>query len=252
MFSPVKVTAYLANSIGMARPQDLALDGILAAQALKRHYGAEYYYLPDPTEHLHFARLPLAMRGRPSGALGAAETGYVLWDAATRAKDESLWYWACSSAQMTIEARDTNHWVKRFDTNPKLSDYIDFKGKRGKIIIEQGQFKAYYMPLPVLIAEKIEWYAYGDVEQIAPLLRPIIALAKKRSQGKGHVLRWEIEEITDDWSEWHNGQLMRPIPGPLVDHTQIRPLNMEYIAFRAPQWHPLNQAMCVTKAVLHG
>lgn len=250
MFQPLRVTAYLANSIGMTRPQDLALDGILGAQVIKQHYGLQYYHLPDPKEHLKFVRLPFALRGSPSNAVEQAETGFVLWDSATHTRDESLWYWSCSSAQMTVDARDTSHWVKRFRTKPALSDHIDFKGKREKVLIEQGRFKAYYMPLPLLVAEKIEWYAYGNAEQIDRLLWPVIAIAKKRSQGKGEVLRWQVEPIPNDCSEWRDGRLMRPIPGPLVDLATVTPHDIQHCAFRAPQWHPLNQAMCVVKATL--
>lgn len=248
MMQPLKITAYIAGSIALARPEDLALDGILAHQVLRRHFGADFYSLPDAKETLHFAHLPLVMRGKPSEGMESAETGYVLWDAATRHKDESLWYWACSSAQIEIKARDTQYWNKRFDTQAALSDHIDFGGRVEKIIIEQGQFKAYHMPLSTLITDKVTWYACGDVEQVAVLLQCVFALGKKRSQGNGSVLRITVEKIPEDYSEWRDNQLMRPIPGPLVDPEQVKWFDMQHIAFRAPQWHPLNQAMCVTRA----
>ena len=252
MVQPLKIMAHVAGSIALARPQDLALDGILAAQVLRRHYGNDFYSLPNPSEHLQFARLPLEMRGRPADEIARAKTGYVLWDAATRQKDESLWYWACSSAQIEVKARDTQYWNKRFDTQAALSDHIDFAGKREKILIEQGQFKAYHMPLPTLVTDRVVWYASGDAEQVASLLIGVSGLGKKRVQGNGAVLRWEIEPMDEDWSEWRAGQLMRAIPGPLIDTERVRPLALEYIAFREPQWHPLNQAMCVTQAVRRG
>lgn len=245
---PLKITAHLAGSIALARPEDLALDGILAVQVLRAHYGNEFYSLPDPKEHLIFARLPLALRGAPSKNIEQAETGYVLWDAATRVKDESLWYWACSRAQIDVMGRDTHYWNKRFDTQPPLSDHIDFGGRVEKIIIEQGQFKAYHMPLPTLVCDKVVWYACGEAEAVSRLLQGVWGIGKKRVQGEGAILRWEIEPIEHDCSEWRAGQLMRPIPGPLVDGEQITPLDIQHIAFRAPQWHPLNQAMCVTRA----
>lgn len=249
MFQPFNVTAHVAGSIALARPEDLALDGILTTQILRRYYGNDFYTLPDPKEHLVFARLPLQMRGRPSMSIEQAETGHVLWDVATHSKEDSLWYWACSRARIDVKARDTHHWNKRFDTQPALSDHIDFNGRVEKIIIEQGQYKAYHMPLSTLVCDKVVWYVYGDIEQVASLLQGISGIGKKRVQGEGAVLRWEVEPCAEDWSEWRDGELMRPIPGPLVDKEQIRPLLIQHIAFRAPQWHPLNQAMCVTQAV---
>lgn len=251
MMQPLQITAHLAGSIALARSADLALDGILAAQVLRHHYGNDFYTLPDPKEHLCFARLPLALRGKPSEAIAQAETGFVLWDAATRQRDESLWYWACSAAQIDIKARDTHYWNKRFDTQAALSDHIDFAGRVEKIIIEQGQYKAYHMPLPLLVTDKIVWYVNGDAEAIESLLSGVSAIGKKRVQGNGYVLRWQIEETEEDWSEWCDDQLMRPIPGPLFDQSRATPHDIQYIAFRAPQWHLLNQAMCVVKAARH-
>src|SRR5215469_510020 len=217
MFQSLKITAYLAGSIALARPEDISLDGILATQVLCRHYGEEFYFLPDPKEHLEFARLPLEMRGKPSPDIEGADTGFALWDSASRKRDESLWYWACSSAQIEVKGRYTQHWNKRFDSQAALSDHIDFGDRVEKILIEQGQYKAYHMPLPTLVCDKAVWYVCGEMEAIARLLLPVSAIGKKRVQGNGAVLRWEVEPITEDRSEWLNGELLRPIPGPLVD-----------------------------------
>jgi CRISPR type IV-associated protein Csf3 len=244
MMQPLQITAHLAGSISLARPEDLALDGILAYQVLRRHFGPAFYSLPDPKECLYFASLPLAMRGSPSECLRSLSTGSIWSRPSESVLDESLWYWACSSAQIEVKGRDTQHWNKRFDSQPALSDHIDFRGRVQKIIIEQGPYKSYHMPLPLLVADKVAWYAYGDRDMIAELLHDVAAISKKRSQGNGAVRRWHIEPVEEDCSEWKDGELMRPIPGPLFAGT---PLDVQHIAYRAPQWHPLNQAMCVVK-----
>jgi CRISPR type IV-associated protein Csf3 len=244
---PLKVTAYVAGSIAIARPEDIALDGLLSYQALRRHFGDDFYNLPDAKECLHFARLPLAMRGSPSPLMVHAVTGMKWIEQASGLGDTSLWYWACSRAQIEVKGRDTQYWNKRFDTQSALSDHINFGGKVEKIIIEAGRYKAYHMPLPTLVTDKVTWYADGDMHQIADLLCPISAMGKKRAQGQGMILRWEIVPIAEDYSEWKDDKLMRPIPGPLAK--DITPLDLQYIAFRAPQWHSANQAMCVVKGV---
>ena len=247
---PMQITAYLAGSIALARPEDLALDGLLAYQLLRRHFGVEFYHLPDPKECLAFARLPLEMRGNPSSYVMGLQTGEVWMNSAQGIEDDSLWYWACSSAQIEVKGRDTQYWNKRFDTQAALSDHIDFGGRVEKIIIENGRYKAYHMPLPTLVCDKVVWYAYGDMEQVADLLTPISAIGKKRVQGNGHVLRWETAPMEEDYSEWRNNQLMRPLPGPLAREVSLDgPFNIEHTAFRAPQWHAANQAMCATKGV---
>jgi CRISPR type IV-associated protein Csf3 len=244
----MQITAYVAGSIALARPSDLALDGLLSYQILRRHFKDEFYYLPDPKEMLFFAHLPLDMRGEPSSRIQNLNTGDKWIAAKDGLKDESLWYWACSSAQIEVKGRETQYWNKRFDTQAALSDHIDFGGRVEKILIEQGRYKAYHMPLPTLVCDRTTWYAYGDMEKVAELLCGIVAMGKKRVQGNGAVLRWEIEPMAEDWSEWRVNKLMRPIPGPLASHVQWHGgFSAQHTAFRAPQWHPGNQAMCVTK-----
>lgn len=245
----IRITAHVAGSIALARSEDLALDGLLAYQVLRKHFGEEFYHLPSPHECLYFARLPLEMRGRPSPIIRQLPTGAKWMEPGTDTMDDSLWYWSCSSAQIEVKSRDTQYWNKRFDTQAGLSDHIDFGGRVEKIIIEQGRYKAYHMPLPTLVCNKVVWYAYGDAAKISDLLSPITGISKKRSQGQGHVLRWEIEVMQEDWSEWRDGWLMRPVPAPLAGEMlkQGGGWNMQHIAFRAPQWHPANQMMCITK-----
>jgi hypothetical protein len=248
---PLKITAYLAGSIAIARPEDISLDGILAYQVLRRHFGEEFYLLPNPQEVLRFARLPLAVRGYPDDHVKVLATGDVWMNTRQGIIDDSLWYWSCSSAQIDVKGRDTQYWNKRFDAQAGLSDHIDFGGRVEKIIIEQGRYKSYHMPLTTLICEKVEWFAYGDIAQIHSLLFDIPAIGKKRSYGNGQVLRWEIEGVDHDYSEWRSGELMRPIPGPLFDQGKVRPLDIQHIGFRAPQWHSANQCMCVTRGMQH-
>jgi CRISPR type IV-associated protein Csf3 len=243
----MQITAYVAGSIALARPSDLALDGLLSYQLLRRHFRDEFYYLPDPKESLIFARLPLEMRGNPLPRIQNMRTGDKWIASREGLKDESLWYWACSSAQIDVKGRETQYWNKRFDTQAALSDHIDFGGKVEKILIEQGRYKAYHMPLPTLVCDKVIWYAYGDMEKVAELLLPIMAMGKKRVQGNGAVLRWEITPMQEDWSDWQNNQLMRPLPTKLGAGIEWQLFDMQHTAFRAPQWHSGNQTMCVTR-----
>lgn len=245
---PMQITAYVAGSIALARPEDLALDGLLSYQLLRRHFKDEFYYLPDPKQCLYFARIPLEMRGEPSPLMREMPTGAKWMVPSEGLLDESLWYWACSSAQIDVKGRETQYWNKRFDTQASLSDHIDFGGKVEKILIEQGRYKAYHMPLPTLVCDKVTWYAYGDMEKVADLLTGIAAIGKKRSYGNGNVIKILVGAMGHDWSEWRNNKLMRPMPGPLAKNVQWHGgFNAQLTAFRAPQWHAGNQTMCVTK-----
>ncbi|WP_220211498.1 hypothetical protein [Reticulibacter mediterranei] len=245
---PLSVTAYLAGSIALARPSDISLDGLLAYQVLRRHMGNDFYTHADGREVLCFARLPLEMRGEIPEAVSKLQTGDVWMNPRQGIIDQSFWYWSCSSAQTVVAARQTQYWNKRFDTHPALSNHVDFGGRVEKVIIENGRYKAYHMPLSTLITDKIVWYAYGNLEEIRTLLTPITAIGKKRSYGNGMVMRWSVEPMEEDWSEWKEQELMRPLPGATALHWATRgAFDLEHRAFRAPQWHPANQAMCLSK-----
>lgn len=247
---PLQITAMLASPIGLGRPEDIALDGILSYEVLRRHFGADFYTLPNPKEYLYFARLPLAMCGTPSPEVQTLHTGDVWMDQAVRRVDTSLWYWSCSSTQVVIPARDTLYWNKQFAES--MTDFIDFQGRRGKIITEQGRMKACHSPLHRIITKSLTWYAYGDSESVAMLLAPVVTLAKKRAYGNGHVIKWEVEEIAEDASTWKDNTLMHPLPGPLAQGIAWQePPTIQHIAFRAPQWHPMNQAMCMVGGKRH-
>jgi CRISPR type IV-associated protein Csf3 len=248
MFQPVIVTAYLAGSLAIARPSDISLDGLLAYQVLRQHMGEAFYVHAGGREVLRFARLPLEMRGDIAPFVRDLQTGDVWMNTAEGLTDQSFWYWSCSAAQIEVAARQTQYWNKRFDTQPSLSNHVDFGGRVEKIIIENGRYKAYHMPLPTLITNKVVWYAYGDMEQIRMLLVPITAIGKKRNYGNGMVIRWSVEPMEEDWSEWKEDRLMRPLPGPAALQWIDRGVfDLAHMAFRAPQWHPANQAMCLSQ-----
>lgn len=252
MMEPLRITAYLAGSIALARPEDIALDGLLSYQILRQHFGEDFYTLPNPKDVLFFARLPLAMRGAPSHRMETMQTGDVWYHAGQGIADDSLWYWACSSAQIEVKGRDTHYWNKRFDTQASLSDRIDFGGRVEKVLIEQGRYKAYHMPLTTVVTDKVVWYAYGDMERVSALLRPLAAIGKKKAQGNGSVMRWSFELMEEDCSQWRDHRLIRAVPGPLLRGVEWDvPFNMQYSAFRAPQWHVNNQALCVIGGTRH-
>jgi hypothetical protein len=185
-FEALQVTAYFRS--GIVSDQWLPLDAILFAQACREELGPQLATLPggdDPD-----VSLPLAVIH----------------------SDTPYWYYACSWAQpqpwWTAEGRD--HWNKRFDS--KFADLVDFSGKRGKVVIEQGRYKAYHMPLFYYVADKVEWYCVGDRTRIADLLSTVTHAGKKRVQGWGRIIRWEIESWPEDWSVWRDGKLTRGVP----------------------------------------
>lgn len=187
-FEPLRVTAY--PRVGIATDQWLPLDGILFYQACRDALGPQLATLPGGSPEKEDIEMPLLI----------VHPG------------ELDWYYACSWAQpqpwWLAEGRD--YWNKRSDT--QYADLIDFKGKRGKIIIEQGRYKAFHMPIFYRVAKKIEWYCVGDPQELRFLLSTVTHIGKKRSQGWGRVIQWNIEPWAEDWSVWRDGKLTRGVP----------------------------------------
>ena len=85
---------------------------------------------------------------------------------------------------------------------------------------------------------------------IEHLLAPIQYIGKKAAYGEGAVQRFQVEEASQDSSLWTaEGHLARPVPSKIVgDLTPAlaidAPIQLAYIAYRAPQWLPYNQTIC--------
>ncbi len=215
-FRPLKITAYFRT--GVACDRWLPLDGIVLYQATRDRYGQRHASLP----------------GGDAGVSDSASTPLKLVGYGT-----PDWYYACSWAQPQPwwMAEGQDYWNKRFDQS--YSSLVDFGEKRGKVIIEQGKYKAYHMPLFYYAAQKVEWYCIGDKKWLEQLLSTCTHIGKKTVQGWGRVLRWEVEPWPEDWSEWRDGRLTRGLPFPAA--MEKGPVNLAYYGLRPPYYQKANQ-----------
>jgi len=215
-YQPLQITATMRTAV--VADEFLTLDGVLLYQAMRQKHGAQLFTLPGGYKG-ELAEVPLRVINR----------------------GEPHWYYACSWAYPTRAwwlAEGVDYWNKRFDNG--LSDVIDFANKRGKVIIEQGQFKAYHMPIFYKVVDKITWFAVGDAAKIEQLLFTMTHIGKKTSQGWGEVIRWQVEPIAEDWSSWKDGKLTRAVPlQNLTGHSF--PLNMTRYGVRPPYYLADNQ-----------
>lgn len=208
MFENLKVTAYPRCAI--VTDSFLPLDGILLFAAMRQEYGPQLLTTP-----------------------GVADIPIVALPLMEKRSDNDKWYYACSFAQWGAFADGSSHWNKRFDLQHE--GLIDFGKRRGKVIIEQGQYKAYHMPVFYRHALAVSWYCVGEQSAVQDLLRSVTHIGKKTSQGWGRIIDWKIEKVDYDWSVWDDGgSLMRSIP----DETGI------LYGCRPPYWLPQNQANC--------
>jgi hypothetical protein len=212
---PLRIRAWLRT--GVIADRWLPLDGVLLYQAHRDMMGPQVVTIPGDYSCQGASTLPLAIEhpGRRN------------------------WYYRCSWAQWSHQVEGTDHWNKRFDSS--LADLVDFRGRRGKVIVGEGQFKAYHMPVFYRAALWIEWYCIGDRTEIESLLCTLTHLGKKGVQGWGRVIRWEIEPCMEDWSVWREGKLMRGIPGE--DVPEHMPVNLAHYGIRPSYWKSENQTM---------
>lgn len=148
------------------------------------------------------------------------------------------WYYKCSWSQWGPYIDGLDSWSKRFDMT--MASLVDFNGRRGRIDTSAGAYKGYRMPVFYRSALWVEWYLRGDIARLAPLIQMTTHIGKKVSQGWGRILRWEIDEISADWSIWHDGKLMRGIPQYHWLRNRGNPIIGTY-GIRPPYWDRRNQ-----------
>ena len=199
---PVVVTATLSAGFAVGAGWGIALDGLLAAQVWARHKaqlradGTEVPRLVEQDQPIDLP-LPLARCGQGPD-----------------------WHWAATCAWPIPgppgagePARDVRTWTGRIDE--RICRQIS--GAEGLIPLHHGRWRHRLMPVVVTLCPAVRWRAVGDPVRLAQLLNPIPAIGKKRSQGEGHVLRWDVRAEPDGnrWEFAHlhpDGSLGRPTP----------------------------------------
>lgn len=215
----LRITAHLRTPV--VSDAWLPLDGILFYQATRAEMGPRMVTIsgspvsPQPKgERMLGGRLPIKI---------------------VHNKD---WFYRCSWAVWGPTVEGTDYWNKRFDQS--LADYIDFRGKRGRIDISSSTYRAYHFPVFYRSTLWIRWYCVGVAEEIRQLLRSATHLGKKTSQGWGRVAAWEIDQIEEDWSIWKGNELMRGVPiyNLPKDRQAVKKL---FYGVRPPYWDTRNQ-----------
>lgn len=212
---PLHIRAYLRS--GVVADRWLPLDGILLYQAHRRQAGVQIVTIPGE----YSAQGPVTL------PLGIIRPG------------RKNWYYQCSWAQWSHNVEGKDYWNKRFDSI--FADLVDFSDRRGKVVIEAGQYKAYHMPIFYRVALWAEWYCVGDKAEIEQLLSTMTHLGKKGAQGWGRVSDWLIESIPDDWSVWRNGKLMRGIPAEDAIGVGVFDFKLGNYGIRPSYWKKSNQ-----------
>lgn len=164
------------------------------------------------------------------------------------------WFWCASWAVFPAGfEQDRQHWNRRFDgADPELTHHLDFGGRRGNIPVALGRYKAYHMPICLVVAPVIEWHCLGAADGVATLLTGITHLGHKRSQGWGEVRSWEVWPAREDRSLFDaDGAPARALPMSYFSRRQSPDPAWRrlHCAIRSPSWHPSRRRECACPAV---
>lgn len=83
----------------------------------------------------------------------------------------------------------TDYWHKRFPASA-----VQRHCQQPNTPVTRGVFKEYRIPIKVVSAESVSAFCIGNADEIIRLLGFIPFIGKKRAQGKGLVLGWEVSE----------------------------------------------------------
>jgi CRISPR type IV-associated protein Csf3 len=209
MFEPLHIRAYMQT--GIVSDQFLPLDGIIQYFCLRDRLGFPDYSTPlDTIVDVSSVELPFEKKEK-----------------------DGFWYYACSFAIFPPHTKEFREiYSKRFPLSR-----IDMLGPvKKKINTQGGRYKSLYLNVYYRTALWLDWFCVGDRKEIERLLPHIHWIGKKVSQGWGAVRKWEINPISEDWSERKDGQLTRAIPAP----------DGEFLfGIRPPYWKTENQTWCI-------
>lgn len=219
----MRIRAFLLDGRIAGTEPYFPLDSILAAEWIRHNHPETFYEPPPPGAREGWIEAPLPFERRGRGG---------------------RWYWACSFNQTPPVTEYIAYWHRRFDD--ALERYIDFQGRRGKVSEQSGRYKAYRMPLNILLfSAPLEWYAVGNVAAVQVLCAGITAIGKKPAQGYGIVERWEVAPWPEDWSEvGPEGKITRAIPMELGLPPGVKHAAVRLYGTRPPYWRRENQAAC--------
>lgn len=217
-FEPLQITAVFRTAV--ITDEWMPLDGVLLSQKTREDLGYREMTVPG-----------ISNLAQPKG--GEMKGGKL----PIKTVHGKEWYYRISWAEWGPHVDGKDYWNKRYDND--LSDFVTFKG-RGTVNNLAGAYKAYHQPVFYRSALWARWYCVGDKAEIARLLSTCTNIGKKPAQGWGRVLRWVVESISDDWSIWKDGKLMRGIPAFEQPDYQG---NVALYGVRPSYWDRRNQIM---------
>jgi len=199
----MEVVFHLSTPIALGFPW-IFFDSLLAHIMIKEEKGERCYSLPSKLPSVEIPRPPLK-------------------------------YWRdVAVASVSIIEPDTGYQIFPFF---KRGDY---PFPRGKIRRGSGFFKDFYLKAVYVPAQRVRFYATGELDEVARLCRKVSSLGKERNIGFGFVRRVEIREVEGEWGLVKDGLAMRPIPIRYLKSYE----DSAFTAYKIPYWARESVDLC--------
>jgi CRISPR type IV-associated protein Csf3 len=194
--------------------------------------GTGIYY--DPHEPIHLDALlawALAPMQAPERCLMRSDTPDDIQLPLLRSTMHGAKVWHASALFPEQDGVETlRFWRKKFDQSR-------LHLTQGSPNLQNGVYREYNMPVPLLLVPRMIAYASGNRKAVKRLLKKhITALGKKRAYGYGRIVDITCEATADDWSVTADGVAMRWLPHP-DGGRQVRPA--------PPYWNTVGAVACL-------
>lgn len=219
-WSPLRVTAVLAEPVVALTAGRLHLDGPLSWGAYLQHVtDCGHGSLPAMTaDHCADFDLPLAVWTRPlPGGVHELACG---------ADPGTVWGWATSAATPAGDVASTVVQVRRRPAVEAGHRYAP----DARWHLSAGPQKARDVPHAAMWVRELHWWCLGDPDRLRLLLGRVPALGRLTRHGHGRVLSWTVDGDADALQRWQ--QRVWPDPDGRPD------------AIRAPYHHRSRRMPC--------
>jgi hypothetical protein len=111
-----------------------------------------------------------------------------------------------------------------------------------------GADKSFRVPLPTVVAQRVTWWAVGDLAAVHSLVSRVPGLGRRHGAGMGEVVSWSVEEIDTPWSSFpaldQSGQPMRPVP---LDEPGLGDHDIRSMRLLPPYWMTDGASRCAVR-----
>jgi len=127
------------------------------------------------------------------------------------------------------EFETLRYWRKKFDQSR-------LHLTKGSPNLQNGPYREYNMPVPLLLVPRMIAYASGNRKEVMRILKKHIrGLGKKRAYGYGRITKIECEETPGDWSLVKERKAMRWLPDPT---------GFRLVRSAPPYWNMVQRVTC--------